>query len=73
MSGLIVECNACNHCNHEPYSTRPIPTNMHSMIVNTCWPTSLGWCAGVCVEVGGSSQANHLMRNSAMDDSIGGS
>ena len=23
--------------------------------------------------VGGSSQANHLMRNSAMDDSIGGS
>ena len=26
-----------------------------------------------CVRVGGSSQADHLMRNAAMDDSIGGS
>ena len=36
-------------------------------------PTLTDTVTGACRIVGGSSQANHLMRNSAMDDSIGGS
>ena len=55
-----------------------IKTNLcHTHLVGMTTSQSLNmlYLGSLCMLflVGGSSQANHLMRNSAMDDSIGGS
>ena len=81
---ILSRTSSGNHCRSDPVQVQS--TSMCTGIVlpknverKSCvrkrqprWKKKGGLCFVKCV-VGGSSQADHLMRNAAMDDSIGGS